>query len=381
VLEGDLTDFTLPDVLRLLAFTGKTGRLTIEADGTCGRLDLRAGRVREVSADASRLPLARRLLGLGVLGGGALSELLEAREVLPTDLELARDVVSGGSAEAVVLAPLLVEQTTDAAFDLFRWSAGSFRFTGASEIEEAEELEPALAIDELVDAVTERLEAWSDLVQRTGPLDAVVTITRPDAEAAGGTGVALGAEGWGLLALVDGRRTVADLVSLSGQGEYATRRILASLRDAGVVTVGEAEESGPIEQLLADHRSLADLERSLGGGASTWGPERRRRTTSLRTPDVGLPPPDAAPETATSPSPAVPAPVATPAPVVSPALTAAPVPVPAATRVPAATSSGLSSSPGRVRQLRTTVRDERLRTDPAVDADLVDRLIEGVEAL
>jgi hypothetical protein len=381
VLEGDLTDFTLPDVLRLLAFTGKTGRLTIEADGTCGRLDLRAGRVREVSADASRLPLARRLLGLGVLGGGALSELLEAREVLPTDLELARDVVSGGLVDAGVLAPLLVEQTTDAAFDLFRWSAGSFRFTGAPEIEDAEELEPALAIDELVEAVTERLEAWSDLVRRTGPLDAVVTIARPDGEAAGGTSVALGPEGWGLLALVDGRRTVADLVSLSGQGEYATRRILAALRDEGVVTVGEPEESGPIEQLLADHRSLADLERSLGAGTAPRATERRRRTTLPRTPDVTLPPPDAAPETATSPSPAVPAPAATPAPVAATAPTAAPVPVPAATRVPAATSSGLSSSPGRVRQLRTTVRDERLRTDPTVDTDLVDRLIEGVEAL
>jgi hypothetical protein len=381
VLEGDLTDFTLPDVLRLLAFTGKTGRLTIEADGTCGRLDLRAGRIREVSADASRLPLARRLLGLGLLGGGGLSELLEPREVLPTDLELARDVVAGGLVETGVLAPLLVEQTTDAAFDLFRWSAGSFRFTGAPEIEDAEELEPALAIDELVDAVTERLEAWSDLVRRTGPLDAVVTITRPDGGTTGGIGVALGPEGWGLLALVDGRRTVADLVSLSGQGEYATRRILASLRDEGVVTVGEAEESGPIEQLLADHRSLADLERSLGGGTPTRGPEPRRRTAPPRTPAVTLPPPDGAPEPSSSPSPAAPARTAAPAPAAVPAPVASPVQVPVATRVPAAPSPGLSSSPGRVRQLRTTVRDERLRTDPTVDADLVDRLIEGVEAL
>jgi hypothetical protein len=375
VLEGDLTDFTLPDVLRLLAFTGKTGRLTIEADGTCGRLDLRAGRVRDVSADAARLPLARRLLGLGVLGGGALSELLEAREALPTDLDLARDLVAGGLVDASLLTPLLVEQTTDAAFDLFRWSTGSFRFTGAPDIEDAEGLEPALAIDELVDEVTERLEAWADLVLRTGPLDAVVTITRPDDEADGGTSVALGPEGWGLLALVDGRRTVADLVSLSGQGEYATRRILASLRDEGVVSVGEPEASGPIEQLLADHRSLADLERSLAGGTPTQAREPRRRTSPPRTAAVTLPPPDLAPETATSVSAPAPASVAAPTPVPTPA------PVPAATRGSAATSTGPLSGSGRVRQLRTTVRDERLRTDPTVDADLVDRLIEGVEAL
>lgn len=35
----------------------------------------------------------------------------------------------------------------------------------------------------------------------------------------------------------------------------------------------------------------------------------------------------------------------------------------------------------QVRPLRTTVRRDRLRTDPTVDTELLDRLIDGVEAL
>jgi hypothetical protein len=40
-----------------------------------------------------------------------------------------------------------------------------------------------------------------------------------------------------------------------------------------------------------------------------------------------------------------------------------------------------SDAPAGTRPLRTRVRTERLRTDPNVDEDLVDRLIEGVEGL
>jgi hypothetical protein len=360
VLAGDLTDFTLPDVLRLLAFTGKTGRLTLDDGDRRGRLELRAGRVRDASADATRLPLARRILGAGTVEGPPLLEVLDGRETLPTDLELARCLVQAGTTDADTLAPLLREQTVDAVFDLVRWTSGAFRFVGLPEHDDDGALDPALVVEGLLGEVSGRLETWDELVERTGPLDAVVTIARPGDGAGGTVEVHLPPDGWGLLATVDGARTVADLVTVSGQGEHHTRRSLALLLDAGVVTVGDAQQAGPLERLLADQAALAAREGDLGSAVPVAAPapspvHAAPQLTRVEDPE----------RTSRDPGPASPDP--TP-----------PVRVPAAT--PAARGDHPGDHPG-VRPLRTSVRSGRLRADPTLDEDLVTRLIEGVEAL
>ncbi|WP_052667329.1 DUF4388 domain-containing protein [Nitriliruptor alkaliphilus] len=369
MLEGDLTDFTLPDVLRLLAFTSKTGRLTLDDGASSGRVELLDGRVRDASADASRLPLARRILGAGLASGPTLMDVLGTRDDLPTDLQLARSLVEAEQADAGTMAELLREQTVDAAFDLLRWPAGSFRFIAAPDgAASAGVLELAFPVDELLDEATRRLEQWDALVGRTGALDAVVTIARPERGPGDHAEVSLLPDGWGLLALVDGRRTVADLVVVSGQGEYRTRRTLGGLLDEGVITVGAAEEAGPLEQLLRDQAHLAERERVLAGRR----PQEEQPVTPPAAPDPAPSAADAAPDPAPSAADAAP----DPAPVAADA-----VATEDASDRPVDDEASDRPADDDVRPLRTTVRKDRLRTDPTVDADLVTRLIEGVEGL
>jgi hypothetical protein len=368
VLEGDLTDFTLPDVLRLLAVTTKTGRLSLVDGDAQGRVDLVEGRVRDASADARRLPLARRALGAGLVDGDTLRAALAEADHLPTDLELARDLVTQEGIEAGALAQLLREQTYDATFDLLRWRRGNFRFAVDHDAgRDGTVLDLALPVDELLAETTRRLETWSALEDRTGALDAVVSVRGPRGD---GGEVALSPEAWALLALVDGRRTVADLVGLAGQGEQRTREVLATLIDAGVVEVGAAGGTGPVDRLLRDHATLADLERALGE------------------PNLAADPSVTAAAPAPAPEP-VAAPVAAPAsePVAAPDLefeiASDDPPAPDAPPEPVASVSELPApgDPAAARQLRTRVRTDRIRTDPTIDEDLVGRLIDGVEGL
>ncbi|MEX1178151.1 MAG: DUF4388 domain-containing protein [Nitriliruptor sp.] len=167
MLEGDLTDFSIPDVLRLLAFTSKTGRLTVAFDARHGRVDLVDGRVRDASAEADRLQLARRVLGSGVVEGSALLEVLDGFDQLPTDLELARALVTAGAAEPGILAELVRAQTVDAVADLLRWPEGRFQFTTSDPADRGPTvLDLAVAVDELLDETTRRLEAWAALEAR-----------------------------------------------------------------------------------------------------------------------------------------------------------------------------------------------------------------------
>jgi hypothetical protein len=375
VLEGNLDDFTVPEILRLLAFTSKSGRLSLTRTGASGRVDLADGRVREASGDAERLSIARRLLGAGLVTADDLSEVLRGRDVLPTDLELARELARTGTVESGILAEVVREQTTDAIFDLLRWEDGSFRFDrGEADPGDGQVLDLAVPVDEVLAEATSRLESWPSVEERTGDGDAVVTIARPTGERAQ---VSLPPDGWSLLSFVDGRRTVTELAHLSGQGEFRTRRTLVALLDEGVVTVGDTGGPGHVERLLADHERLAALEVELGATPRPAPPAPRATQPTIAAAPAASSPATSSPAASSSPA-AAPFADAPQASRRAATDQARPGPVTVRTEeVAAALEAETESAPSAPKQ----PRGGRLRTDPTVDAELVRRLIDGVESL
>ena len=77
-LEGSLDAFSLPDIFQLLSFTKKTGGLHLASDGADGVVFFAAGQVTGASADSSRQPLARRLVGSGAVTDDALVAAVDA---------------------------------------------------------------------------------------------------------------------------------------------------------------------------------------------------------------------------------------------------------------------------------------------------------------
>ncbi len=430
MLEGRLGDFTLPDILRLLAFTAKSGRLWVSTDGVEARIDVLEGRVRDAAADAARLGLARRLLGQDLVGADTIAEVLDPLGELPTDLELARRLAEADAIDTALLGDIAREQVVDALFELLRWTDGGFRFESRTpENRGPSVLDLALTVDDVLEEVTRRLEAHTAIEERTGHADAVVTISRPGRERAE---VGLSPEGWSLLALIDGRRTVGDLVRLTGQGDYRTRRTLASLLDEGIVAVGDPDSLPPGERLLAAHETLAAHEARLSPAddgasatsipppatseaAATSEPKPAPAVTPSKKAEAPAPAPtDAAPtasaEAATAPEAADEASATTPVAAETAAEDAsAPTPKGSSSAVGEMASHRAKSAPkadaeaaeatddeeddgadatepeGRtpagVTSLRARARTPRVRTDPEVDEDLVQRLIDGVENL
>jgi hypothetical protein len=141
------------------------------------------------------------------------------------------------------------EQIADAVFDLLRWPDGEFAFV-VDEVD-VDDLGAELPVDQLVAEGKRRLETWPTVVEQVPAADSVLRLSPTPP---GDAGVAPGE--WALLALVDGRRTVADLVGLSGQGEYAVVTALAALVGRGLLTVAESGD----DRLLRRHQLLSALE-------------------------------------------------------------------------------------------------------------------------
>lgn len=193
MLEGDLGDFSLPDVLRLLSFTGKTGRLTL-SDGTrSGDIDLVGGRVRYTRLGTDPLALSRLLVRRGLVDAGSLEEALELAGRARDDRGILPALLAAGRLDDAALAVPLRQHVIDVVVALGRWRVGSFRFaaTPALDLTDAAPTgatgtAPAiggfsLPVDELLAEVDRRLEAHAVLDRVVGSGGSPTPVDQPGA--------------------------------------------------------------------------------------------------------------------------------------------------------------------------------------------------------
>ena len=178
-LQGTLDTFSLPDVLRLLATTSKTGRLRIEGDRGQGSVWLSDGGV--VDADADR-----------TLDGTPVDEVV---------------------------------------FELLRFESGNFAFDGDDTAADASRPEDVEAL----------LRRANDLLGEWTELEAVVPSLEHEVTLAGDLSadeVTISADSWQSLVAVSSGRTVGELATTLGLTELGVSRAVRDLVELGVVDVG-----------------------------------------------------------------------------------------------------------------------------------------------
>ena len=235
-LEGSLDAFSLPDIFQLLSFTKKTGGLHLAHDGSDGVVFFAGGQVTGASADSSRQPLARRLVGSGTVEDDALVAAVEAASA-GEGTGVVRALLDQGAVDAELLRRAATDQSVDAVFDLLRWRNGDFAFV----VEETnpDDVGVTLAVESILADAEARRASWetvSQVVPSPRAVLAMPVVLPVDPQ--------VSREEWSLLALVDGRRTVTDLVDLTGSGQYAVVSTLAALVQRGLLEVrpGEGED-------------------------------------------------------------------------------------------------------------------------------------------
>jgi len=253
-LEGSLEAFSLPDIFQLLSFTKKTGALRITRNAAEGVVWFGTGSVTGATSDTGRQALGRRLVGAGLVGDDELTAAIEVTRDDPAT-GLGKALHDAGAIDDGVLHEQVVEQATDAVFDLLRWTSGDFAFM--ADEANPDDLGVSLVVEEVITEARQRLERWETLTKTVPSPDSIVGVAlSPGAE------TSLTPEEWNLLALVDGDRTVSQLVRLTGRGEFATVSTLASLVERKLVTVRRPGDQGAdgVGALLRRQSSLSALE-------------------------------------------------------------------------------------------------------------------------
>ena len=247
-LEGSLDAFSLPDIFALLSMTKKTGGLHLRRDTAHGVVWFTTGALTGGASDASAHSLARRLVGGGHVTDDSLQAAIDV--VLNDDnVGIGRALQQGGAIDEGVLHDVVAEHIVDTVFDLLRWPDGDFAFV----VDEAnpDDVGVSRQADDVVTEARRRLESWGSVAATVPSPQTVLSLAANPMD-----DPQLSRDEWGLLALVDGRRTVGEIVALCGRGDYAVVSALAELVGRGLL---RTDESDGVAALIRRHELLARL--------------------------------------------------------------------------------------------------------------------------
>ena len=199
-IRGNLSEASLPDVLQLLAMGSKTGALSLSVPASSGTIYFENGRICHAC-------VTDRTLG-----------------------------------------------TEEAVFAMFKWNDGTFSF------------EPGLQPLDGIDPVSldpqavllegaRRVDEWSLIEKKLPDFDTVFALDRQQLLR---NRVELTVEQHGLLPLIDGFRSVNEIVRASNMSEFDAGKALFGLLSGGFLVRVGADDSQAVvpENVIAEHRNL-----------------------------------------------------------------------------------------------------------------------------
>jgi hypothetical protein len=248
-LEGSLDAFSLPDIFSLLSMTKKTGGLHLRRADAHGAVWLADGQLTGGASDLARVSLGRRIAGSGTVDDDSLGDAV-SRVVDDPDIGVARALKDADDIEPEDLTALVTEHIIDTVFDLLRWEDGDFEFV-QDEVN-IDDVGVTSPVDDVVTEARSRLETWSSVEQHIPTPETILAVAlAPDNEPS------VSRADWALLALVDGTRSVSDIVELCGRGEYSVVVALAELVGRGLL---EVDNGDGVSALTRRQELLASLE-------------------------------------------------------------------------------------------------------------------------
>ena len=238
-LKGTLRDFSLADIFQLIGIQRKSGVLTLKDKDNVVSVSFVDGNV--VAAESQHRRLEDRL-GTVLVKTGRITEdqLQEALKVQRETLSrLGNVLVDRGLIDVDALRDALQIQITQTIYRLFRWQRGEYDFSQETRVDYDKKFVVPLSAESVLMEGARILDEWPMIekgirsfstIYRRADVDIAPAGETKSAAAAGAEGaITLSEEERVVHSLLDGKRTVQEVVERSLLGEFETCRILYEL--------------------------------------------------------------------------------------------------------------------------------------------------------
>ncbi|MDX1388255.1 MAG: DUF4388 domain-containing protein [Acidobacteriota bacterium] len=246
-IHGDLRTMPVAELLRWVGSENRTGTLELERNSIHKRIVFRDGRVVACGSDDPATLLGQYLLSRGAITREQLQAALREQEC--SGKNLGEIFVGNGSIAKEEEADFVRAKAEETIYGVFDWDDAIFRF----EVDAPSNpnlLWLELEIDEIIRRGHERQEDVSDASD----------VLQDDAVILARTGVPAPSEVTGdavavrILQLIDGERTIAELLLLTHAPEFVVRKLLV-----GLLRGGQVEMKKVAPQLFDSDDLLDDL--------------------------------------------------------------------------------------------------------------------------
>lgn len=268
-LSGTLKDFALPDIFQLIGMQRKTGLLTLESDRETVTVVFEQGMVVHADSTVRRLDdlLGSVLVRQGRIRKEVLEEALSKQKVSMQRLGFI--LVSQGYISREDLKGALSEQVQQIVFRVFRWKSGRYHFDPAAEADYDRENVQPVSTDHILMEGIRRVDEWPIIEKRIpsldfvfrplvpvrqikveegpkegGGLEAALGSLEGGAGSAGATSeVVMGPHELAIYKLLDGSRSVATLMEMTGLSDFDVCRTLFDFIDRNLVAPAGQEQA------------------------------------------------------------------------------------------------------------------------------------------
>ena len=239
-IEGSLSDVSLADISQLLGMGGKTGCLSLTHKDNFGYIYFEDGRVIYASVVNRPDRLGDLLVANGAIDREQLETAIQQHRRDKGKL-LGEVLVEMGALTQDELHKYISIQIEEAVYRIFQWSEGSFQFK-PDVMPEDQVFQVSLSVDGVLMEGARRVDEWSVVEKKISSVDLIFALERNPLEE---EDLDLTDDQRRIIPLIDGTRSVTNLVDESGLVEFDTGKALYALIQAGfAVQVGRqvAEE-------------------------------------------------------------------------------------------------------------------------------------------
>ena len=260
-LQGNIENFGLPEIFQLLSSGQKTGTLGIQKGEEVAMVYFRDGQVFYAYGPRKMTRLGDLLVKQGRISPQQLEMALAEKGDTQGHRRLGEILLSKQWLSHDDLEGAVQHQVEEVIYETLRWEGGHFKFY-EEQFPTDEEITIQISTENLILEGVRRLDEMSSIKASLPQFESVVRLA--PAEDGRKKDIALAADEWNVLTLVDGTRNIYEILEVSHTDRLLTLRTLAGLYSAGLV-----KESGAVVHTSQTER-LAQLGDRLGELVETY---------------------------------------------------------------------------------------------------------------
>jgi len=232
-LKGNLSDFSIIQLLNLINLAKKTGALYIESDTKPAKLIFRDGKLVYATAGMDNIPLVK-IMARSKLIPSSIAASLSERHRNMTDMELGIILINSGYLTQAQIFTGIADFFQDILRGLFTLTEGFFHFE-AGELPPQTAIPLCMALEDIIIEGSRQAHEHEDLKNEIPSLDMALKFSeRPGINI---RDINLNAEEWRVVSYVNPHNSIKQIAAAAKMNDFQIRRVVYNLLQAGLVVM------------------------------------------------------------------------------------------------------------------------------------------------